>query len=276
MNKHFLAILAAIALISTANAQFYGNVSTGRGGQMSFFGGVAFNTAAPLFRYNTTTVDSWGYTYSQWTDVEADKVAPLMGPSFLISMSSLRDYNEKFRMGAMLGIGFTQCQWQADFSAVALHSAYSYTLWSKSNLIDALLGIEGSYRVAEPVSIDFAVAPAFTFVTGNKARTEKRLGANLVPDAEANEWHKAENMHSFSPNIDFGAIARLGASYHFGDNMWAGLSFQYRMTLFNLITATEMSGFSEDGYRRADNDLIYCDVKHNGWSLMLTFGIDFD
>ena len=51
MKKHLFVLAAAIAFASMANAQFYGNVATGRGGQMSIYGGIASITAKPQFNY---------------------------------------------------------------------------------------------------------------------------------------------------------------------------------------------------------------------------------
>ena len=271
MKKHYLAIIASIAILSTANAQFYGNVSTGRGGQISVFGGISSTTAAPQFRFNTQNAD----IYWQWEEIEADKGTAFVEPTFLITFSNLRSNSEKFRLGAMFGFGYTKSQWQADFAATTLGIATSRTMWAMSNTFDIQLGLEGSYNVSEPISVDFAIGPAVMFISGCQARTEKYLATTLVPDADANEWHKAEKMGMGSPNVEIGAIGRLGASYHFSETMWTGLSFQYRMPFFSTMTALQ-DMYSNDGYYKADDNLIYGDIKHKGWSLMLTFGINFE
>lgn len=276
MKKHLFVLAAAIAMASMANAQFYGNVATGRGGQMTIYGGIASTTAEPQFKYNKTYMDQWNYTYYLMDKVKADKVSASMGPSFLITFSSLNDRSEQFRIGAMFGVGYTKCEWQADFSAATLGAVNDYSLWAKSNLIDIQLGIEGSYRVAEPVSIDFSAGPSILFSTGNQARTERSIGGVLIPDADANEWHEATKSDDFgAPSVDIGAFGRVGGSYHFSDKMWAGLAFQYILPFFNFSTILQ-DDYSNDGYRIADNNLIYTDIKHSGWSLMLTFGINFE
>lgn len=276
MKKHLFVLAAAIAFASMANAQFYGNVATGRGGQMSIYGGIASITAKPQFKFNTLTTGRWSYTYYVMEKVKADKLSASMGPSFLITFSSLNDYSEQFKIGAMLGVGYAKSEWQADFSAATLGALNDFSLWAKSNLIDIQLGIEGSYRVAEPVSIDFAVGPSILFSTGNQARTERYAGGVLIPDADANEWHEATKSDDFgAPSIDIGAFGRVGGCYHFSEKMWAGLAFQYILPFFNFSTVLQ-DDYSNDGYRIADNNFIFSDIKHSGWSLMLTFGVNFE
>lgn len=57
--------------------------------------------------------------------------------------------------------------------------------------------------------------------------------------------------------------------------MWAGLTFLYRYPFFNFpdISSDE---YTKNGFRQADNYILYSDIKHKGWALMFTFGINFE
>ncbi|MBP5189465.1 MAG: hypothetical protein J6031_00935 [Bacteroidales bacterium] len=273
--KKILTFVAAIAITSMVSAQFYGNVATGRGGQISIYGGIASTSASPQIKYNTPYTDYWGITYV-WADINADKVTPILSPAFLLTLQSLKDQSEKFKIGGGLGVGFTQCQWQAQLSAATSGIPNDYTLWSKSNLIDVQMGIEGSYLLSEQFSIDFAIGPDILFAAGNQVRSEKSVAGTLIPDDNANNWKKAEKCESISaPSIDVGAYARIGANYHFTETMWAGLTFQYHMPFFNFATLVQ-DEYSKDAFLIADDNLIYTDIKHHGWALMLTLGINFE
>lgn len=275
MKKTILTLIAVIAFIPMANAQFYGVSTTGRGGQINLYGGVASTSASPLFMAATVYSDSWGQTWTDWTEVECDKITPSVGASFLITASTLRDNSERFRSGIFLGVGYTMSQWKADFSS--LISGLDYSLWAKASLLDIQAGYEGSVKPNETISIDFDIAPYIMFQLSPRTRTERSMGGTLVANGDNAEWHEGEKFDDFAsaPSIDLGAIARVSANYHFTETMWAGLAFQYRIPFANFADIVS-SDYSHDGFRYADDYLMYSDIKHRGWSLMLSFGINFD
>lgn len=273
-SKSIFVLVAAMAFIPMASAQFYGASTTGRGGQVSIHGGIASTSASPLFSKSTIYSDTWGQSWALWEEVKADKVTPSVGASFLLALASHRDVSEQYRSGLFFGVGFTMSQWKADFSNLV--SGCDYSLWAKSNLIDIQLGYDGSFKPSEAVSIDFNIAPYILFPVGSQVRSELSFNGTLVGNGDNAEWHEGEKVEDMSaPSIDLGAIARIGANYHFSETMWVGAAFQYRLPFVNFADVVS-DEYTKDGFRQADNYVQYSDIKHKGWSLMLTFGIDFD
>lgn len=256
--KKILLTLAALAVMVAANAQFYNTGSASFSGRFNVYAGGVFPSSDITFQEEIYTPATYGGYYYSKVDVEADELTFKPGFSFAVALNSLNDKTDNFKFGWVMDLAFSTFQYEAIFK----HTA-TYTFNTKASSFAMALGASGEVLFAEKVGIAFDVAPYFDILFGQKVRSE-RTGSDPI------DWHDVGKSDMSMPLIDFGLLARFGANYHFSDNMWAGLSLQYRLPFF----CFGGSDFKDEQVRNLDYNFSVYNTKRKGVALLLTWGFD--
>lgn len=272
MKKTLFFALALALALPMVEAQYYSSLTSTRSGRISLFGGFHSDLTGETTFWGSTPVSDGYYIWHEYNEIEPTTLSHDMGGCYGIDITILNDYNENYMLGATAGIFGTKGKMHASFLPSTTGKSYATDIDVEINRIDVHIGIAGLvYVVPEKVSIDFSLSPGFLFSFGDQARYNNTPA--IDGDVNNNTWGKTSEVSTMStPNIDVMALARIGASYHFTESMWAGITFQYRLPIAAL-------GFKDDidSITRAINDDIhYVERKHKGYAIMLTWGIDLD
>ena len=266
MKKQYILAIAMLLSATAAQAQFYNTASANHNGQTTVYLGLGSTTSTPTFQLADNSL--WGYREVIPTSIE---YSPTL--AFLITGGGMGDVTENFKIGAMIGVGYTSSSFEAEFKAASIGGVNDYIIDAKSKLIDIQLGLEGEVLPVEKIGIDFAVAPYVQFLFGGTTRAEQYLAATgiLIENADANQWHEVTKGDFGMPNMDFGMLGRVGVNYHFTEMFYAGVSAQMRFPLFN-------TGFGDvsDIERGLDYGFRCAETKRKGWAVMACVGINID
>lgn len=251
--KKVLLTLAAICMMAAAHGQFYNVSSANNSGRLC----INLGMGTPISGLNFYSKSS----YYNASEVEASESSYKPGFALSVSMSTLRDKTEMFKLGYMVDFGFYMHQWDATFQGTT-----KYYFEAKVSSFNMALGASGELLFAEKIGLTFDLGPYFDILTSQKNRSTRTIGLNT----QEVDWHDMEKSDMAMPNIDFGMLGRLGANYHFKENMWVGLSFQYKMALFSFGG----DSFNDDQQRNLDYSYSVIFKKRSGWAAFLTWGVD--
>ncbi|MCR5193364.1 MAG: hypothetical protein K6D59_08675 [Bacteroidales bacterium] len=275
--KKTLILLSVLCTVVFAQAQYYNSMGTMNKGRIGFYGGVSFGGGGLNFTHSIVTTDGYGYQWYNEETVQPTTLSYRPSFSFMLTYAYYTEMTERLKLGGTAGFGYSGTGWQADFNGSNTPSTPSNSvhLETKGSLYEMQVGISGEVSIVDNVALDFSVGPYFQILSGIKTRGELyNTTGTLITDADANEWHKAENASDMGMfNLDVGVYGRVGVNYYFTETLWAGIAGQLHGPFFNPST---FGGFEHDSDKRLDYGYRYSETKRRNWSIMLHFGIDLD